>query len=486
VAIEATRVDAIDRVTLTFSDTQGLLHGSAQCIDSARWAALAHTADEPRAGSVLALTLDEWAHDGAWAASPVTQTTTITDVASFSRVSFAADPLSSRGATIGISLPRALPFRVRLEDRPARIVVEVDPRDAPEAGDDPLGQPVGRIDPPAKPIFFLQNRDVWRFADGRTQPVTTTDELETSLAVSPDGETLAICRAPANSEPAALPYDVRASLWVMRADGSEERQLADVGGCADLQFAPSGKTISFTANTAPAPPALLSVWTVPVVVGEPRPATPIGDEWSRWGAAWLPDSRLIYHARQGSGLSVLFIREVDGSEREVSSQVLTGPAYKGIGELVVGPDMLAVEALRANEDGADLVLLRFDGSEVAVERRAFWQRPLAFLGDDLFYLATECPSEVAQAYTLLRRRPGNPVEELLRGRSFAGIGEVASVGDALLVNRIDQPVPGLRGPRAVPPAETRSSLWAVARDGSARREIVDAPVPIMDIRPSGP
>ncbi|HZB94896.1 MAG TPA: hypothetical protein VE268_02945, partial [Herpetosiphonaceae bacterium] len=477
----------VDQLTLTFTDTKGLVHGSAGCIDAAKWDQLpGRTGTEAPGTAVLAISLDDWAHDDAWNRSAVTQTTPLTNTTSFGKIGVAADALSSRGATIGIGLPSPLPFRVRLEEHPVRIIVEVNRDARVEARDDPLGQAAGNIDAPRAPAYFLQNYDVWKFADGRAQPVTTTDTLETSLAVSPDGETLAICRASADADPAMLPYGVRASLWVMSASGQDARLLADVGGCADPQFAPSGKTIAFTVNTAAALPAKLSVWTVPVVVGEPHPATPVGDEWDRYGAVWLPDSRLIYHARQGSNLSVLFIRDDDGTEHEVTSQLLTGQTYSGIGQFVVGDNLLAVEALRAGEEGADLVLLRFDGTEVSVERRAFWQRPLAFVADELVYLSTECPSSTVQEYTLLRRKQDGTTEELLQGRTIGGIGEVVSASDSLLMDRIDRPAPGVRGPQAAPSNNARGSLWIVSADSSARRELYEAPVPLFNIRVGSP
>lgn len=486
-SIEARRAGLLDQLTLTFGDVQGSVYGSASCVDGADWRQFDRaTGTEPPDPKVLVLSLPAWAHDEAWSRSPITQTTTINGAGSFSRVNFAADPLNSRGTMIGIGLRQALPFRVRIEDQPVRIVVEVQ-RDARiEPREDPLGQPAGQIDPPNRPIFFLQNYDAWRFENGQSQPLTTTKELETSLAVSPDGATLAVCRAPADTDPAALPYGVRASLWVMRATGGEERLLADVGGCADLRFAPSGKTISFTANTASVPPAVLAVWTVPLVGGEPHRVTPAGDEWSRFGALWLPDSRLIYSARNTSGLSVLFIRENDGTEREVTSQLLTGPMYRGIGQFIVGNDLLAVEALRSDEEGADLALLRFDGAAVAVEKRAFWQRPLAFSQDGLIYLSTACPSGVAQAYTVVRRDQGGTTSDLLRGRSLAGIGDVIAAGDKLLLTRIERPAPGIMGPQALAKTDSRGSLWMVTMDFQARREILSAPAPISGVRTSGP
>jgi hypothetical protein len=481
-SVVAEQIDQIDRLTLTFADADAPLHGVAACIEAERWRAIAGPDGQVAPSDTLVtLNLDAWAHDDAWRASPIFATAVITGADSFEGISFAADERRSRGTVIGIGLRRTLAFRARTEDNPARIVVEVDRTPRVDGSSDPLGRAAGRADLPDTPIFFIQNYDVWRFAAGRARPVTTTVELETALAVSPDGTTLAVCRAPADIEPRVLPYDVRASLWVMDADGGDQRLLADVGGCADLQFAPSGRTVSFTANTAPAPPAILSVWTVPVVVGDPQPATPSGDEWNRWGAQWLPDSRLLYYGTDQSGQTVLFVLDEDGTEREASASLLTGPRYRSVGNAVVGDDFLAVEALRAEEEGADLVLLRFDGTEVAVERRGFWQRPLAFEDGALLYLSTACPSEVVQQYTLLRRAADGVVEELLGGSATDGVGEVALLGEQLVVSRSDTPRPGVRGPLAAPADVSRMSLWAIEDDGAVRREVYRSPVPISHL-----
>jgi hypothetical protein len=127
------------------------------------------------------------------------------------------------------------------------------------------------------------------------------------------------------------------------------------------------------------------------------------------------------------------------------------------------------------------VLLRFDGSEVAVERRAFWQRPLAFLPDGLLYLSTECSSNVVQHYTLIRRRPNGVLDELVRGTSTAGLGDAAVLGGAMLISRYAEPEPGLRGPQATAIDASPGSIWLIAGDGSARREVHRAPVPIHQI-----
>ena len=148
----------------------------------------------------------------------------------------------------------------------------------------------------------------------------------------------------------------------MDPDGGDQRQLADAGGCADLRFSPSGRTVSFTSNTATAPATHLSVWTASIVVGEPQAVTTTDDEWNRSNAQWLPDSRLIYSTND-AGSSVLFVQDDDGSEREVSAHLLTGSHYAGIGDVVVGDTLLAVEALgKDRRSRPGVVALRRDGS----------------------------------------------------------------------------------------------------------------------------
>jgi hypothetical protein len=127
------------------------------------------------------------------------------------------------------------------------------------------------------------------------------------------------------------------------------------------------------------------------------------------------------------------------------------------------------------------VLLRFDGSEVTVERRAFWQRPLAFLPDGLVYLAAECASSAVLDYKLLLRRANGSVEELLRGRTQAGVGDAMALGELVIISRITQPEPGVRGPKAMPSPVSSGSLWAFATNDAARRELYRAPVPLTGL-----
>ncbi|HEX6289224.1 MAG TPA: hypothetical protein VFZ66_08540 [Herpetosiphonaceae bacterium] len=470
--IRAADLPQFEQLTFVFTDTDGLLHGTAACMFGAAWpTAVSYGSTDAPGQAMIALHLDDWLHDDLFAASPLTQTMEITPSGILERVAFAADPLESRGAILGIGLGEPHPFRVRVEDN--ELIVEVARSAVYPPANDPLGEEAGAAPESDRPVFFLKDGDVYRLEAGRAQPVVETPELEIGLAVSPDGTLLAVCRAAADVEPFALPYDVRATLWVMQANGSDPRQLADIGGCAEPVFAASGKTIAFTANVAASPPAVLQVFTLPVVGGEVTAATNGIDEWSRFQPRWLPDGRLVYRARNDSGQNSIYVRETDGDEREITAQLLTGAEYRGVGDFVVDPvdGLLAIEALHAADDGADLVVLRPDGTQVAAEKRGFWQRPLAFTSAGLIYLTAQCPSETVLSYTVHRRSPQGTIEALAAGDTNAAIGAAAVVGDTLLYVRTPSEATGVRGAYVEPEPDDVSTIWAMSSDGTNRAEL---------------
>lgn len=489
-SVQTAQTDQFEQVTFVFTDTSAMLHGTASCISAAAWPSETDIGAGVAPGAaVITIDLFDWAHDDLFAASPLTETAQISPSGVLEQVAFAADSLDSRGALLGIGLREARPFRVRVED--STLIVEI-ARDSTPPQDDPLGQSEGTLSEPSAPIFFLQAGDVYRLANGQAQPVAETPEREIGLAVSPDGQTLAVCRAPSDAEPFALPYGVRATLWTIGADGSDPQQLADVGGCAEPAFATSGRTIAFTANTAPSPPALLQVWTVPVVGGEATPVTGALDEWSRSEARWLADGRLVYRATNDSGQSIIYVRDDDGSEQELTASLLTGNTYIGIGEFIVNAEsgQIALEALRSADDGADLVVLRANGTQVSAEKRGFWQRPLAFAGDELWYLTAECPSELVLSYTLHRRTAQGTIEDVLSGMTAAEIGSAMAQGDTLLYVRSGAAdgfsTLGVRGPALALADDVPSGIWGITADGAARAELFAADGAIEQIQSAAP
>lgn len=476
-SVRSTGSPDLAELRFEFADLEGELHGDASCATAAAWPAGADIGDATAPGSsMIMLELSDWAHDDLFAASPITQTVAVADIAGVARVAFAASSLDSRGAVVGIGLNEPRPFHVSVDGN--ALVVQFASAPAFDAADDPLGvqtKTAAQRPSPAEPVFFLQDGDVYRFADGNARNITNTPDPETDLAVSPDGSRLAVCRAPADAERFQLPYDVRAALWTLAADGSDAQLLADVGGCAEPRFDADGQTIAFTANVAPSPPARLEVWTVGLD-GEPSPAAPAVDEWNRSHPRWLPDGRLMYLADDGAS-RILLVRGDEG-EQEFTAALLSGPAYIGVGAFLVDATSgrVALEALRAG-GGADLVVLRPDGTRASSEQRGFYQRPLDYHNGELVYLSTDCPSEAVLSYTLYRRDDDGTIEALARGTTEAEIGAATLVGDTLVYARHPSAPAGLRGPEAIAEDEP-GALWALGLDGAERAELltVDGPI----------
>jgi hypothetical protein len=460
------------QITFAFTDTDGMLHGQARCAWAAAWPSADLGSSQAPGSAFIGLHLDQWAHDEAFEESIKFQPVDVAPGGPVQGIAFAADSLWSRGALIGIGLSGPRPFEVRLQESTLIVVIARGAAAAYPPSNDWLGQEQGDVAALDRPVFFLQNGDVYRLENGQAQPITSTVDRETALAVSLDGALLAVCRAPQDADPITAANEIRATLWVMRNDGADQRQLADVGGCADPTFDTSGSLIAFTTNVA----AVRQVWTVAIIGDEVQPVTAGMDEWNRHAPYWLKDGRLLYRANNDSGQAILVLND-NGVEREISARLLTESPYHGVGRFVVDPvaELIAVEALYPDDAGADLVVLRLDGSQVAVEQRGFWQRPLAFTSDGLVYLTVECPATTVLRYSLRRRTAQGQVETLLSGSTADAIGAVVMLGEMLVYVRMDAPEVSPRGLVITPLPDTPSSVWLLADSGSVRTNVYEAP-----------
>src|SRR5262249_29651861 len=123
----------------------------------------------------------------------------------------------------------------------------------------------------------------------------------------------------------------------------------------------------------------------------------------RFGPQWLGNDQLIYAATAEDGRSTLFLHGSDAQETDIGAALVLGNRYRALGRPLVAPDgsMIAVEGLRANASGADLVLLDAKGAELNTIGGSYWSRPLAWNADGtLFYLNSACASDVALDYSL--------------------------------------------------------------------------------------
>jgi hypothetical protein len=481
--ITTTVQPAFERLTigLTVAGDSTQPHATARCISAADDAA-AGTVGGP-GPYVLLLELDDWLHDSAFRASTVTQTQSLSGTTILKQLDLRYDPNDVSGATFAIGLEQPYPYRITFDERSAQLVLEVAKSASIGPSSDLLSLESGSASPDA-PIYYLQDGDIWRYANGKATNITDSPEAETALAYSPAADMVAFCRA----APGAAPDDALApsTLWTMKADGSDAAEAAAVGhSCDEPAFDPDGATIAFAVDDTGAIPPRYSIWSVATEGGEPQRLTPPSDEWSRFGPQWLADERLIYAAAAEDGRSTLFVHSADGREEDVGASLVIGDRYRALGRPMAAFDgsLVAVEGLRATRDGADLVLLDAKGAEVMTVGDGYWTRPLAWdSSGTLFYLKTNCASAVAQSYALHARGKGGDDRVLANGDTLGGLGAFAATGKGLGYVTLSHAPPGPRGPLAID-RSSASTLWFWDVSGGGRAKLAEANSAILDVAP---
>jgi hypothetical protein len=447
-------------------------------------------ADDPASGGApstsayrLLVDMPGWLHDDAFSTSAISATQTFSGTSALKDMAVRFDKDADAGATLALDMDQPLPFRVFFE-QPDRLVVQVAKATQIGPSSDMLSLSAGSAKPGA-PLYFLQDGDIWRYADGKATNLSNSPESETALAFNTAANTIAFCRA----APGAAPDDTHApsALWTMKGDGSEPAELAEVGrSCTGPVFSQDGKTIAFAVDETGATPPRYSIWSVPTEGGTAQRLTSTDDEWSRYGPQWLGSGGLTYAAAAEDGRSTLFVRSADGKEIDIGAGLVVGNRYRALGAPLAAPDgsRVAVEALRATKEGADLVVLDEKGAEVTTVGNGYWNRSLAWNADGtLFYLSTDCPSTVVQNYTLHMRGKSGDDRTIATGSSLGGFGPFSASGNGLAYVTLAHVPPGPRGPLAIDPA-SQSALWFWEVGGSGgRAKLVEAPSAISVLAP---
>jgi hypothetical protein len=384
---------AFERLILDFelSPESTSLSAVAACISEDDYIL---TNDEPTAPGAYVLTIDlpNWLHDDAFAASPLTQTLTFSNTRVVRNATFRFNQPDSAGATLDIALDQALPYRLAISENPLRLIVEVARASPLVSTSDMLTLPADSgIAQSPRPLFFLLDGDIWRTESGTSDPsdapdatpqgltpmnatainVTRSAEVETDLAVSPDGSRLAFCRAAPGLDPFETAFAAPSTLWIMNTDGTNARQLATVGvNCADPAFNLDGAQIAFSVDETGLDPTQRSIWVIPTEGGIARLLgdQQARDEWSRFAPQWLADGSLVYTARAQDGRSTLFLFQPNGTKLDIGANLLldnTGDVrYSALGRPMTSRDgkSIAIEAIRADTPGADLLILDVAGT----------------------------------------------------------------------------------------------------------------------------
>jgi Tol biopolymer transport system component len=348
--------------------------------------------------------------------------------------------------------------------------------------------------------------------------LTQTLRDETALAVSPDGSQVAFCRAQdIDIDPRGDMRVVPSDLWLMRADGSNEQRLADPGvNCADPAFSPDGSQVAFSVAEQVTAPEQASIWLVPTAPDEPLTITGSitdtnivtagraqrvagGDEWGRFGPAWVSNDRLVYAATAPDGRSTLFLRLLDEArERDVGASLLLPgsaeeegasardmgvPLYRALGAPLVSPDgtRIAITAQREDTPGTDLLLLDANGQQQDVISEGYRTTPLAWSSEgELIYLTTACPSTLVHDYTLYQRGSTGGDRVLVAGRTLGALGDMATVAESLVYITGERPALGIRHIEDIAP-QTATDLWAWNLGTGSRRIIYRAEQDMTDL-----
>ncbi len=463
-------------------------HASARC----RLApAVPQAVGEPEVtGSYLIeVQLDGWLRDEAFRASVATPTVPLSGTRLIRAAAFRAVPDARAGATLAIGVDQPLPFLLRLEENPYRLVVEVANSGPVSQASDMLRMPASSPAVPPAPLVFLSGGDIWRLDGGTTTNLTEGARAGqfgdvTALTISAGAQRIAFCAA----APGATADDVAAAatLWIMDLDGSGLRQLTppDRGrSCADPVLSPDGTTVAYAVDESGAQPPQLRIFSVQVFPGAPAVAlTPSGDEWSRFSPWWLDDARLVYAATAEDGRSTLFLREANGTERDIGAALLvsgtggqSSARYRAFGQLLAtsGDARIAVEALRLDGTGADLLMLNAAGTEI--ERLSpiasgYWNRPVAWGADGtLYYLSAPCAGDAVFEYTLHARAADGADRVLAAGVTTGGLGPFAATASGLAYVTLDRLPDGPRGPlRIIRDAPAALWYWDVASNARSR------------------
>jgi WD40-like Beta Propeller Repeat len=500
---------AYEELTLTFEQPEGSapLHATASCVSDRDFLERTSASSAPGA-FVLEIGLADWLRDEAFSASAITQTLSFTTTRIVTSASFRIDPERETGATITIGLSEALPYRLRVERNPLRLTIAVAKSSSLVSSSDLLSLPAGgeRLES-LPPLLFLLDGDIWRVgqpnrsvvpgitpANASATNLTNSVETETAFTTSPDGALVAFCRAAPGLDPAESSFAVPSALWVIDSDGQNARKLAEVGvNCADPAFSLDGSQLAFSVDETGATPTQRSIWAVPSAGGAPERLAG-GDEWSRSTPQWLADDSLAYAAAAEDGRRTLFLREAAGTEQDIGADLLIssdGAArYSALIEPLAARDgqTLAVTAPRADGFGAELLLLRTDGSLIETlgsgggSQRDYWSRPLGWTASgDLLYLATTCRSTLVQDYVLYRWNGAGSSAVMLAGTSLGAFGAATTVGDGLAYVAASRGATGPRGPGAIS-LRSPSALWYWDIIGGPRGKLLEAERGVAQLR----
>ncbi|NJN68104.1 MAG: hypothetical protein HC884_16030, partial [Chloroflexaceae bacterium] len=500
--VEVAVFPAFERLTIGFDMAEDSVPVSARAVLLSERDFLQLTG-EPFAPAdyVLLITFPNWLHDGALESPLINQSRVFTHTSMIRNVGFRLSD-DEAGATLMVAIQHPSIYRMALSHDQKQLRVEVARSASAAKMTDALTTPEPQEAATlTEPLFFLLDGDVWRMDPTGVVSLTQSLEDETDLALSHDGQMVAFCRS---QEPgislAETSFAVPGSLWIMKHDGTNARRVAETGvNCADPVFSPDATKLAFSLDETGIAPESRSIKIVPVASSLLIPGTSAltttgqvvarGGGWNRFGPQWVNDATLAYAASAPDGRSTIFLLDLaNGVERDIGSDIQVMQdryRYDTFMQPLVSPDgqAMAVEALRADEPGADLLLLDASGTEQDVIDRGYWTRPLAW-GEDgsLFYVTTGCESTLVQNYEVYHRSSRGRDQLIAVGTTMGTLGDAVATGSNGLVYVVAaRAQPGPHGPNLAARASP-SEIWFWDPVQETRRMLFRAQNSITEMR----
>jgi TolB protein len=188
--------------------------------------------------------------------------------------------------------------------------------------------------PDSRLIAFVSDRaargkgfdNIWVMAPDGSEPrnLTNSSWEDVAPAWSPDGNWIAFYRWSVTLDAGA--EGGPSGLWIMRADGSDQRLLVELdsflAGLDAPAWSPDGRYIAYQLGVS----ADADIFVYPVEGGEPVNVSNMAGH--DYDASWSPDSQSLLFTHEGVDMLYLYVGMPDGRE----PSVLLGSGGNGLAE----------------------------------------------------------------------------------------------------------------------------------------------------------